>query len=385
MNVSKNPLYLDIIEYIVKKIEAGEFVQHQAIPNERELAELFDVSRITSKRALEELQRSGIIYRKRGSGSYVSPVHQRQNVALVENGRPTAGVSNVVALVLTVDASDSGMLDTIKGASEVLNEYGYFLSIHNTHEDQREEKQILQELINRNVAGIIYYPYSDRENIEFLINLLMKDFPIVAIDRYIESIPLSYVVSDNFDGAYKVTEHLIKNGHRKIAYFSSASVGSATSARNRYMGYCKALKDYGLPIDSSIIINDYARYSTDAFGNEYTDLISNIINYLISKQVTAIQTLNDQNAITIEKACMSMGLKIPADMCIVGFDNLDASQHVEVPLTTVKQDFYMMGKIAAEMIVKMIRKNTHAFTAKTIPVELVEKESSAKVIMLADD
>ena len=380
MNDIKSPLYAEIMQSIIRKIEAGEYLENQAIPNERELAEIFGVSRITSKRALEELQRLGYIYRRRGSGSYVSPLEKMQNVSGPACQVLDSNASKIIALVIPVDASAAGMLDTIKGASEVLNSQGYFLTIHNTHENKGEEQETLEELINRNVAGIIFYPYSDKDNIEFLINLVMNNFPIVAIDRYIESVPLSYVVSDNFDGTYKAVEHLIKNGHRRIAYFTSASVGSATSVRSRYMGYCKALKDHGIVMDSSIVINDYKKYDETSFGSEYPDLISNIVKYLMNRGATAVQTLNDDNAIMLEKTCLNMGVRVPEDLCIAGFDNLDAAQHLEVPLTTVKQDFYAMGKLAAEILIKALKENQYTFTAKNIPVELVIRESTGKEI-----
>ena len=374
-------LYHQIKEYVSKKIREGEYEQNRPIPNERELAELFNVSRITSKRALDELKSDGIIYRKRGSGSYVSPLMDRRNLAHnKDNVELTDSNQNIIALVMPIDPSTTGMIHTINGANEVLNKNGFFLTIHNTNLDLEKEKEIIQDLIEREVQGIILYPISSIMNVEFIINIIMDDFPIVTIDKYYDNIPLNYVVSDNFDGAYNATQYLIDNGHKRIAYLSSIEVNWCSSVRNRYLGYCKAFKNNGLPLVNEIILNNYSKYmGKPDFDNGYPDHMSNVISYLVKKGVTAIQTAHDSDAIDVQKACMKMDIKVPDQLSILAFNDLDIVKHLDTPLTTIRQDFYMMGKRSAELVLGMLSGNRQEIKSITLPVKLIERQSVIRI------
>ena len=165
---------------------------------------------------------------EKGLGSFVLPLDKAER----EKG------SNIVAMIIPSDSATGRRIDYIRGATEYLDKKGWFLTVHNTDDDEDRERRFLQELPQSGVSGIIYYP-SGRDNFDILYSMYLENFPIVMIDKYFQSIPLNYVVSDNFDGGYQATEHLIELGHRKIVYIANPSIEESSSVRDRFLDIVK--------------------------------------------------------------------------------------------------------------------------------------------------
>lgn len=378
----KEPLYEKIINDIKEKIERGELTSNQLIPTELELAEKYNVSRITSRRALNELDREGIIYRKRKLGSFVSDSKKTDSIA-----RESLRSVKVISMVLPFDSIYGSAVQTIKGATDILAQHGYFLAVSNASFDIKNEIKAMKKLEQDGASGIIYYPASDSKNFEYLTNLTMKNYPIVTIDKYFDGIPLSSVVSDNFNGGNILTKHLLDQGHKRIAFLSDVEMEESSTIRNRYLGYCNALKDYGVNICEDYVKLGYGGkhlkvYENDLEGgyiekeNYFKDLILNLLDL----NVTAIQAVNDVNAVFIEKACLELGIKIPQQIALVGFDNIGLSGNIEIPITTVEQNLYEIGKRAAEIILKIINSNSNQHIREIVPVTLIKRASSMNLL-----
>lgn len=373
---TNKPLYAQIANYIKEKIEKKELLPEQKLPTEVELANMFNVSRITSKKALEELEKDNLIYRIQGSGSYVSP-------------EPEVKTDNryyrtkVIAIILPFEGSNGRLIDSIMGAAEVVAEKGYYLTIHSANRSTDKERELLKSLFESKIEGIIYYPICDNRNLDILNMLNMYKYPVVTIDKYYESIPISYVVSDNLKGSYEAVSHLIKSGHTKIAYISDVDIESATSVRKRYFGYCQALIDNGIRLQEEIIKLDFK----EAGNNELDEivgigLLEETVLKLLELGVTAIHTVNDYLAMNIVSACRCLDINVPKQLSIIGFDDLEASQFNSVPLTTVRQDFYEIGKSAAQILIEDIENKGHEYIQKIVPVKLIERASCIEVEQL---
>ena len=362
-------LYEKILQYLKDKIVNKELLPGDRLPTEMELAQEFGVSRITSKRALEELRADGMIYRVRGRGSFVAePGHLEKALDKTNRG---FDYKNVIAFVIPFFCTNGGIINTIRGASRVVSEKGYILDIKYSNNDLDEEKELLQTLYEKGVGGIIFYPISDRKNLEIMTILSMNEYPIVSIDRYYESVPISYVVSDNQKGGYEVTKYLLGLGHRKIAFISDNRIEDATSVRNRYFGYCRALKENGLGIHPEFVKN-----------GDFHDLLKEpaleVLKDLLEKGVTAFCCINDYVALFVLQCLKNLNIEVPDQVSVTGFDNLDISEMTYVPLTTVCQDMEKMGEIAAKYIVDSIEKGKYSHIEKTVPVELIVRESCGK-------
>jgi GntR family transcriptional regulator of arabinose operon len=357
------PLYSVIMDELKAQISSGDYLPEAQLPTEAELSSRYGVSRITTRRALEELERDGYIYRIKGSGSFV----KSRSRAQAEKRESAAG--KMVSLILPSE-DDRGTMGYIRGTSDWLNANGYYLSLHQSDYDSQKERDLLEMLTRDGISGIILYPRNDQTNYDILHRLCLENYPIVTIDKYYDSLPLGAVVSDNLDGSYRAVSRLIELGHRKIAFLTAVSIESTSSVRDRYFGYCKALKDHGLPIDSRYIRLNMKGYREEV-GVErfYKELLDSYQN----EGVTAIQTENDLIAANLLNLCLDRGIRIPEDFSIIGFDNNPVTEHVIIPLTTVEQQFYEIGRRAAEIVVLWLERGRQTPGRVLVPVKLVER------------
>lgn len=359
------PLYEKIIKQLKDDIQKGILQENEKLPTEVELAKQFNVSRITSKRAMEELRIQGYIYRIQGSGSFIASRAKWQKSFEADTGKET------IALVLPFDQSLGGMLETIKGASDICNSSNCILSIHSSHSNLNEEKELLKKLYRKGSLGIIHYPLSDVRNFDLIHKFYLDDYPIVTIDKYFEGIPICSVVSDNLQSECDAVKFLIKQGHKKIGFLSNVPIEDAHSIRQRYFGYCRALKEAGLPIDDSLIFLDGFAYNNERDNQKK-------VTQIMQTGMTALVCLNDYVASSFMREVINQGYRIPEDLSIIGFDDLDLASHLQVPLTTIAQDFYQMGKTAAELILET-NGNSSKRRQVVLPSRLIIRESTGKL------
>ncbi|NBD27424.1 GntR family transcriptional regulator [Paenibacillus glycinis] len=369
MSKQQKPLYSVIMDELKKKIERGDYKPDDQIPTEYELSTLHGVSRITTRRALEELERAGDIYRIQGRGTFVRGYHRDSNEArTVESGK-------VVSMILPHD-EESGMIRYIRGASDLLNDHGYYLSIHHSGYDVHHERTLMESIRDRGSSAIILYPFDDRSNFEILNQFCLSEYPIVTIDKYIEGMPICGVVSDNFGGVYRSVSRLIESGHRNIAFLSGVSIESASTVRERYFGYCRALKDHGRPLQDGLVKLG-ARTDSLAIGSE--PFFHNLLAFYRASEVTAVQVENDLIAASMLKYALELGIRVPEDLSIFGFDNNPITQHLGTPISTIDQNFYEIGRKAAELILEWLEKGTKPAGRVVVPVTLVERSSTASL------
>ncbi|RJG16929.1 substrate-binding domain-containing protein [Paenibacillus thiaminolyticus] len=368
MEPGNKPLYALIIDDIKRKIEEGMYTVHQQIPTEMELAEQFGVSRITSKRALLELERSGYIYRKRGSGSFVKERAWDKEPYL---GGTTSAPQRIISMILPYMAAN-GHLDYMRGATEYLESKGYYLSIHCTDWNPEKEKELLTRLPKHGFSGIILYPISSIHNMEVLNLQYIDQYPIVTMDQYYDSIPVPSVCSDNFRGGYIAAQRLIELGHRRIAFVSSIGIEYRSSVRDRYFGYCQALKDGGLPSDAKLVITDFYRQVN---GENKEAFYAEMIQILLARKATAIQAEHDELALELLRVCLGSNIQVPDQLSLIGFDDEEVSRHFEVPLATVLQNKYEIGRWAAEAVIDLIEERRLGEKRMLVPIMLQERQS----------
>ncbi len=369
-------LYNKIVEYLKDKIAKGEYQPSDKLPTEAELSNLFNVSRITSKRALEELEKQNLIVRKRGSGSFVA---DRVDEVSPRDSEPV----KIINMIIPLEAINVCLLDIIKGASDVLTANGYQLAVENIVSDRNKEREMIRQLRQKEIQGVIYYPIFDVGNLDLLYNLSIQKYPIVTIDKYFSDIDISSVVTDNFGGAYDAVDYLCRLGHKKIAYLAITQLENESSVRQRFFGYCKALYDNGIQYDESLVkvgfdVNTDSDLS-QAEQQKKIKAMSDLLLSLLDRGVTAIHTENDNVAIMLINVCNEIGIKIPEQLSVVGFDNLALSGYVSVPLTTISQNFYEIGKRSAEIVLDKIKGDSKECTREYIPSSLVERKSCRKI------
>lgn len=366
---SKQHLYEKIMDYVKEKINNRELLPYQQLPTELELAEQFEVSRITSKRALAELEKEGLIKRERGKGSFVQP--QSSLDTRKAEADFSALSSKTISLIVPCDPNNKP-LDYIIGAHDALMSKGYYLNVH-TCGSSETARDLLQSLPQEGVKGIIYYPVHDNDNIDVIHSLYMNEYPIVAIDKQVP-VPISYVVSDNFAGGQAAVSHLLDLGHTRIAYVTPQGIDFSASGRERYFGYCQGLKEGGIKVDTDLVFLELKK-EIGLYASKREMYIS-LAHKLLQLEVTAVQVVNDITAIELIKACSEAGIRIPEQLSVVGFDDLEISRHLDIPITSIAQDFAEIGRMAAEIVVASLESPFDTQQKIRIPVELKQRQSS---------
>ena len=385
----KKTLYSEIINYLRRQIDDGNFSYDEPIATEKTLSQQFGVSIITVRRALDELTREGLLWKKRGCGCFVRK--DREKFFSIKAPH-TERTKKLISIIVCLTDKHNGVLDIIKGCTEKLTELNYISGIVDSSNFKHDRTYFDQLSIKDNLSGAIHILIDESFSDSNIIDMYNSGIPSVTTDKHV-SINIPSVLSDNLDGGLMAAKHLFELGHKSIAFFSDSPFDSSETVRDRYMGYCNAHIEAGIKPNK-----DFCMFSgQDIYGNIFfskninekdgdelaheLDFYGRQINYLVSNGVTAIQVSNDHVAIRVIKAAIKNGINVPKDLSVIGFDDSSVGHCSEVPLTTIKQDFYSMGYRAAEVLYKAII-GKKLKIAEFIPVELIKRESTDFVDIL---
>lgn len=362
------PKYEIIKEALLARIHAGDFSFDESFCTEKMLSEQHHVSRITAKRAIEDLEQQGILYRKRGVGSFVSR-------SLSPDSKAT-DTPKMISLLLPFATTQGNISEAIGSLSAVLAECGYFLSIHVTGSSSPKERTTLELLRSQNIAALVYYPKRDNIHLEKLNDFMFSGCPIVIVDKQTDCPYLNNVVCDNYDGGRQAARHLLGQGHRNIAFFTAAPLSETSSVRDRFAGFLHEMKAAGIAPDPHQLVTCCEELSDDAALSTKRTPFQQKLLAMHSDGITAIIAENDRIAELIFLACRTIGLRIPEDLCLCGFDDTNVSRSLGI--TSIHQDFAGIGREVGRILLAAL-KNPAAETEKIIlPVTIVPRASSQK-------
>lgn len=365
----KETLHSQIQKYIISQIETGEKKPGDKLPTEFELAQMFNTSRTTVLRALDQLMAHGVIYKKRGSGSYVSDKQNQQNG------------SRIISLILPFFKNNNFSEDTnenllIRGCQVYLARHGYMLTISYASENFDEEFKAINQCKDNASIGVILYPSSSINTLADFYSIILDDFPIVFIDNPLICPECNYVLSDNKSGGVIATNHLFEKGCDNFTFACDATLAHY-SLQDRYFGFCKSLKLHDYIINKANCFVDCAlksKQNNAAPGDYYIELLKKIMSKPAKKY--GIFCTSDILAYEFLEAAKSLQINVPNKLAIVGYGS--SAQQLNYQLTTIKQDFYSIGENAARELLKIIDapKGTKTFGAKYIPVELSQGKTT---------
>lgn len=342
------PLYLKIKNLIKEDIISGKLKVNDILPSENDLALKFKVSRITSKRALNDLELEGYIIRKKGLGSFVS------------NQNPSANHSHAQDILFIMPfPNEPSFGNYTQGILTAFENKNFNLHI-------QQNKQNLDIDYLRQYAGVIFYPIENKDMMDFVATLYGLDIPLVLIDKDLSGTPVSSVLSNNFQGGYEASKHLLTNGSKKIRFLSSQPVDLVSSIRERYFGFLKALKEEKINSEVKLI------------NIKQEDNIQAVVRDFYENGVDGLVCENDLMAIQVMNAIKDCGYTIPDDFQITGFDNTQASQFLSPTLTTIKQNFTEIGRVAGQHLINLIDKKGTPARRHIIDTALIVRESSKK-------
>lgn len=318
------PRHRHVFDILLREISSGRFQPGDRLPTEAELAKTFSASRSTIARAMRDLKTRGLLNRQRRGGTHIAQPENRR-IALFTPFTQSASDLGYIGGQIHAHLSD---LAARRGDHLRLQIVGSLSGDYLEH-----MMAATRALIQQGVAGVFYYPAelpADQIHYNQLVvdKLLAAGVAVIAVDRDIVSPPerssLAVVTYDNRRGGHLLTQHLIQQGCRRIAFIGSPFVSSAASARLR--GYCDGLQDGGLPIDPTLI-----RPAAQA------DLDSAFCATLMKDaKPDAIVCKMDHYAALVGRHLIGMGLTIGRDVMLAGFDDEPFAGLLPVPLTTIR-------------------------------------------------
>ena len=208
---------------------------------------------------------------------------------------------------------------------------------------------------------------NEQQRISNLIALKKERFPFVFINRYIKDQDINCVASNNVQGGKIATEHLIEKGHKRIGIITGSFEMAAS--HERFEGYRNALKEKELVFDKSLMQEGMFEQGIETG----TDCAMKLLEH--EEPPTAIFAFSDEIAIGAMQAVKNKGLKIPDDIAIIGYDNIEYSAHLTPPLTTISQDPFTIGYESCQMLIDELCDRKPAKNHLQIPVKLVVRDS----------
>lgn len=267
--------------------------------------------------------------------------------------------TNVIGIVVADIEPFSAQL--LKGAGAAIRERGYELIVYSGSGHGKDnsgwERRYISRLGGTLTDGIV------------LVTPTVVDVsdatPIVAVDPHTGPSSLPSVHADNLAGAIAATEHLLGLGHRRVGFLAGRP--DLESARQREQGYRTALADAGIAVDPGLI--RVGGYEPETSSQAARQLLT------LDDRPTAIFAANDLSAIETVQVAHSLGLAIPGDLSVIGFDNIPESALIETPLTTIDQSIQEMGRQAVELLIDLIDGNTDRPLQVMLPTRLVVRQS----------
>lgn len=354
-------------QYIMDLIDDQKLVNGDRLPSEKEICERFGVSRITAQKAYSDLQKSKIVYRVQGGGTYVGTM----------SDTPSLPSSRYFSLIMGTMNPASRSMEIIRGVENFIQSQNLYITLHSPSSSEDGLQKTVDKLLADGVRSMIfmpYYSYSD-ENIYF--QLINSGIHVVFIDIHSYNFNANLVSSDNLSGGYLAVKHLIEKGYRRIATVSTERE-DALSLSERFRGYQYALKQNGLPFrpEYQCVITNQHKTSRETVLNELHDRLAAMFS--LTEPPDAIFGMNDPLALDAMGIVQGLGRRVPEDVGIIGFDNMERSADAATPMSSIRQPYHDIGYAAAKLCYEITRNPTDMFTHISLPVTVIERKSTQR-------
>ena len=269
--------------------------------------------------------------------------------------------------LLISDIQNSFFTSVVRGVEDVALSRGYHLFLCNTDEDPGREDEYITELAKKRVDGLMVAPSARRES--HVERLRDEGVPFVFVDRDVEGVDADIVSVDNRAGMRLIAEHLVGLGHRRIGMISGPL--DKASGYERHLGLRDGLADLGVELENSLVC--FGDFRTASGREGARELLS------LPSPPTALVTANNQMTLGALLAISEMGLSVPGDISVVGFDDPEWAPLTDPPLTTLAQPTYEMGVRAAKLLLDRIEAGPGAENRKVLLEPwLIARESTAR-------
>jgi LacI family transcriptional regulator len=271
------------------------------------------------------------------------------------------GRSNAIGLIIS-DIRNSYFAEAARGAEDAAYAVGLDILLCNSDVDSGKQMRYINSLIEKRVDGIIMNSVATLTKVE-QDYIAASGIPVVLLNRAADNTPFSTVCADNERGGRLIAECLLAHGHRNVVHLTGPRNHANLAMRAK--GFLDAFRQSG-ETDASVV------HGLHTMEGGY-QMARNLLRS--HHKITAISTANDAVAFGVIKAALEIGIRIPEDVSLAGFDDVELAALVHPPLTTIRQPKYEMGAAALEMIVKLTNAKHRMPEHRLLGVELVERAS----------
>lgn len=317
----------------------------------KDIAEACNVSKATVSRYINK---SGYVSEE-ASEIIAAKIEELNYVPSAVARNLTTKKSNVIGVVIP-EVNNPFFAEIFKGISQVADQYDLSIFYCDTDNNADKELKALAMLRRYDIEGLILTPatgglYNNAYSDEFVESVSILGVPVVLLDRDVPFVKWDGVFIDNFKGAYDSTRSLIDAGHHRIATISGDM--ELMIGRERFRGFKEAIEDSGMRVDPSLVFD--GDFSTDTAYAQMNRILD------CTPEITAVFSPNNLTTMGILKAVFERELKIPDDIAIVGFDDIELLKILNVNLTVASRDTNEMGREAMRLLISRIQdKGTRA-------------------------
>lgn len=359
------PKYARLKKEIAEWLDMGKLQPHDQMPSENELADQYDMSRQTVRQTLSELVQEGRLYRIQGKGTFVS--EERRMDPRIE--APTIGL-------VTTYISDYIFPHIVQGAEAAVRAGGYRLLLTSTDNDKDRERECLTMLTSQPLNGLIIEPTKSAEgnpNLAYFLALTNRHIPYVMIHASYPEISCPTLTVDDEAGGFAAVDHLMELGHTRIAgFFKTDDLQGVLRLR----GYLRALQRAGIAVQPDHVVT----YRTEEKRDKPAEAAARLLSLPEGERPTALVCYNDELALQMLETARRIGLSVPKDVSIVGYDDSSLAVATEVKLTTLAHPKAKMGEDAARMLIEMIEcRGMNISASKQYKPELIVRDSTARL------
>lgn len=267
--------------------------------------------------------------------------------------------------VIVPDITNEFFAKIIRSIENNVLDKGYTVFVCDTNENEEMENFHISSLVGKDVDGIIYI--SGKSDVKSIY----KDYkiPVVYIDRRPENAG-TLIISDNEHGGFLATECLLKSGCKKILILED--VRNFSPIRHRYRGYCKALRKYGIPLDTALAVKVQVDY------NNAKEIVSQLIKQGV--EFDGVFATTDIIGVGALHALNDNGISVPKEVKLVGFDGVTYTEFCNPAMTTIRQNTDEFGRVSVKALFSLIEGgDTTEHVKYTIPVELIERRTTENI------
>ena len=373
-----------VVGILSDRIQSGAYSAGHLLPTERALAADLGVHRRSVRAAIDYLVQEGLVSRRPNcrpmvAGAGLRPFESSDSPATPRTANRISA-ANLIALIMwhgggPLEHAGTSQQRIFWGMNQSLTKLGYhavFLDlggqIGSEEENAVREAGHLRYIRDQGFGGALFYPYAYRSNRE-LVREVSRAVPLVLLDRKISGVDTDFVGIENRRAMFEVTEHLIAQGHRRIAHITRSE--PIQSVQDRVQGYLDAMHGAGASERTEMLL------TVPSYHDErYWTVLDAVFRLPKEQRPTAAACVTDYMAVGFAEHLESLGLSSPGDVAVTGFDNIVPTLPNGVGLTTAAQPYEEIGMAAVELLMRRI-KNRHAPPMSVeLPARLIVRGSS---------